>query len=109
MGKPKFSRKKYETPSHPWQEVRIKTENEITTKYGLKNKREIWKAETALKRYRGQARTLLAKIASDPQAKKESEQLLNHLTRMNILPPNSNLDDVLALENNTILSRRLQT
>ena len=32
-----------------------------------------------------------------------------HLTRMNILPPNSTLDDVLALETESILSRRLQT
>ena len=109
MGKPKFSRKKYVTPSHPWQADRIKAENELKKKYGLKNKREIWKAETVLRRYRGQTRTLLAKISGDPQAKNESDQLLIHLTRMNILPPNSNLDDVLALENESILSRRLQT
>ena len=32
MGKPKFSRKKYETPSHPWQEDRIKEENEMIKK-----------------------------------------------------------------------------
>jgi len=46
MGKPKFSRKKYETPSHPWQEDRIKAENELVKKYGLKNKKEVWKART---------------------------------------------------------------
>jgi small subunit ribosomal protein S4 len=110
MGKPKFSRKKYETPSHPWQEDRIKSENELIKKYGLKNKREIWKAQTALRKYRGQARELLAKIGSDnPQVKKESEQLLSRLTRMNILPLNSNLDDVLALDIEPILSRRLET
>ena len=110
MGKPRFSRKKYETPSHPWQEARIKAENELMKKYGLKNKREIWKAQTALRKYRGQARVLLAKIRSaDPQVKKEVDQLLTHLTRMNILPLNSNLDDVLALDAEAILSRRLQT
>ena len=110
MGKPKFSRKKYETPSHPWQADRIKAENELSRKYGLKNKREIWKAQTALRRYRGQARGLLAKIdRGNPQIKKESEQLLMYLTRMNILPLNSTLDDVLALETEPILSRRLQT
>ena len=110
MGKPKFSRKKYETPSHPWQADRIKAENEITKKYGLKNKREIWKAQTSLRRYRGQARSLLAKIGTeDKQAKKEGDQLLMHLTRYNVLPPNSTLDDVLALETETVLSRRLQT
>jgi small subunit ribosomal protein S4 len=110
MGKPKFSKKKYETPSHPWQENRINAENEIIKKYGLKNKREIWKGETALKKYRGQARELLAKIDSnDPQIKRESEQLITHLTRYNILPLNSTLDDVLALETESILARRLQT
>lgn len=110
MGKPKFSRKKYDTPSHPWQEQRIHSENELIRKYGLKNKREIWKAETALRKYRGQARELLAKVDSDdPQEKKEINQLLTHLTRYNVLPLNSTLDDVLALETEAILARRLQT
>ncbi|MDH7506985.1 MAG: 30S ribosomal protein S4 [Candidatus Thermoplasmatota archaeon] len=110
MGKPKFSRKKYETPSHPWQEDRIKAENELVKKYGLKNKREVWKARTKLRKFRGQARELLAKVKrEDVQGKKESEQLLTHLNRLNILPPNSSLDDVLALDIESILSRRLQT
>jgi len=110
MGKPKFSRKKYETPSHPWQADRINAENELIKKYGLKNKKEVWKAQTILRKYRGQARELLAKIDSDnPQIKKESSQLLTHLTRLNILPLNSTLDDVLALEIESVLSRRLQT
>ena len=110
MGKPKFSRKKYETPSHPWQEDRIKAENELVKKYGLKNKREVWKARTKLRSYRGQARELLAKVkGEDVQGKKESEQLLVHLNRLNILPQNSSLDDVLALDIESILSRRLQT
>jgi small subunit ribosomal protein S4 len=110
MGKPKFSRKKYVTPSHPWQEDRIKAENELIKKYGLKNKREIWKAQTRLRNYRGQARELEAKILTgDVQSKKERDQLLIHLNRMNILPPKSTLDDVLALETEAVLSRRLQT
>ena len=110
MGKPKFSRKKYVTPSHPWQEDRIKAENELIKKYGLKNKREIWKAQTRLRNYRGQARELEAKILTgDVQSKKERDQLLVHLNRMNILPPKSTLDDVLALETEAVLSRRLQT
>ena len=110
MGKPKFSRKKYETPSHPWKEQRIRDENELVKKYGLKNKREIWKAQTSLRKYRGQARELLAKIDSnDPQIKKESDQLIIHLTRFSVLPLNSTLDDVLALDTEAFLARRLQT
>lgn len=110
MGKPKFSRKKYETPSHPWQEDRIKNENELIRKYGLKNKREVWRTQTRLRKYRSQARELLAKVETgDVQSKKESEQLLMHLNRLNVLPPNSTLDDVLTLDTESILSRRLQT
>jgi len=43
------------------------------------------------------------------QSKKEIDQLLMHLSRMSILPPNSTLDDVLTLDTEAILARRLQT
>jgi small subunit ribosomal protein S4 len=110
MGHPKFPRKKYETPLHPWKEDRIKTEKELIKKYGLKNHKEVWKAKTYLGRYRQHARELLGKIGSkDPQIKKESEELLLHLIRLGILPEHSKLDDILALETESILSRRLQT
>ena len=110
MGSPKFPKKKYDTPFHPWKENRIESERVLIKKYGLKNHKEVWKAKTYLGRYRHQARELLAKIGGkDPQVKKESEQLLLHLTRMSILPAGSSLDDVLALETESVLSRRLQT
>jgi len=110
MGHPKFPRKQFETPKHPWKEERIKSERELMKKYGLKNHREIWKAKTHLGRYRGQARELLAKIGTkNPQITKESDQLLLSLTRMGILQTSANLDDVLALEIESVLSRRLQT
>jgi len=110
VGNPKFPRKKYNTPLHPWKEERIKSEREIIKKYGLKSHREVWKAKTYLGRHRHQARELLAKIGTnDPQIKKESDQLLMHLTRIGILPQASTLDDVLALEIESVLSRRLQT
>ena len=47
MGDQKFQRKRYSTPRHPWEKERIGTEREIVTKYGLKNKRELWKADRA--------------------------------------------------------------
>jgi small subunit ribosomal protein S4 len=110
MSSQKFPRKKYETPLHPWKESRIKSERELIKKYGLKNHKEVWKAKTYLGKHRGKARELLAKVgASNPQAKKESDQLLLHLTRIGILPMGSTLDDVLALDTETVLSRRLQT
>lgn len=110
MGRPKFPRKQYDTPLHPWKEERIKSERALIRKYGLKNHREVWKAKTRLRKYRGQARELLAKFGgNDPQVEKESNQLLLHLTRIGILPQGGTLDDVLALETEHMLSRRLQT
>ncbi|PNX45724.1 MAG: 30S ribosomal protein S4 [Thermoplasmata archaeon M11B2D] len=110
MSSQKFPRKKYETPLHPWKESRIKSERELIKKYGLKNHKEVWKAKTYLGKHREQARELLAKVGStNPQVKKESDQLLLHLTRMGILSMGASLDDVLALEIESVLSRRLQT
>ena len=110
MGEPKFSRKKYDTPLHPWKEERIKQERELIKKYGLKNHKEVWRAKTYLGRYRQQARELLALADTrNPQIKKESDQLLLHLTKMGILPVGSSLDDILGIDTENVLSRRLQT
>lgn len=108
MGDPRFPRKKYETPSHPWEAERIKRERELIYKYGLKNKREVWRAETFLRRIREQARRLLA-MPGEEQAEKEKENLLKRLFRLGILPANATLDDVLALNVEDVLGRRLQT
>jgi small subunit ribosomal protein S4 len=110
MGDPKFSRRKYDTPSHPWQGKRIKEENELLKKYGLKNKRELWKVQSLLRNYRRQGRNLLARLRyGDVQADKEMKDLLEKLANLGVLPDNATLDDVLALDLERILERRLQT
>jgi small subunit ribosomal protein S4 len=107
MGHPRKSRKKYDTPSHPWNADRIKQENKLVKKYGLKNKKEIWKAETMVKRYRRDARELLG--MSSEQNSQERQQLLGHLTRHGILPETAKLEAVLDLTVEDVLRRRLQT
>ena len=110
MGDPKFSRRKYDTPSHPWQGTRIKEENELLKKYGLKNKRELWKAQSTLRNYRGHARDLLARLRyGDVQAETEMKDLLVKLANLGLLTESASLDDVLALELEKLLERRLQT
>jgi small subunit ribosomal protein S4 len=110
MGDPKFSRRKYHTPSHPWQSDRIREENELIHKYGLKNKREVWKAKSVLTSFRQTARTLLARLRTgDEQAIREKDELLSRLFSLGILAEDAQLDDVLALNVENILSRRLQT
>lgn len=111
MGDPKFSRRTYTRPSHPWEGERIKGENELLKKYGLKNKRELWKAQSVLRRFRQRARQLQALVRSaNPQAEKEKGELLARLGRLGLLPlDGATLDDVLALDVEALLSRRLQT
>jgi len=110
MGDPKFSRKKYDTPSHPWQAVRIKEENEILKKYGLKNKKEAWKAQSYLRNLRRQARELQARLRTkDPQAELEHKNLMKRTVTLGVLSDKSTLDDVLTLTIESVLGRRLQT
>ena len=111
MGDPKFSRRSYDTPSHPWQGERIKKEVETVREYGLKNKTEVWKAQTILRNFRKQSRELQARLrGGDAQAKIEADALIKKCSRMGLLPvTGSDLNDVLVLTENDILSRRLQT
>jgi small subunit ribosomal protein S4 len=111
MGDPKFSRRSYDTPSHPWQGERIKAEVVLVNQFGLKNKTEVWKAQSILRNFRKQARELQALLRTgDAQAKRESDALLRKCGRMGVLPmEGSTLNDVLVLNEEDILGRRLQT
>jgi len=110
MGDPKFSRKTYDTPSHPWQGERIKREVEIVREFGLKNKTEVWKAETTLRNFRKQSRELQARLrGGDAQAKIEADALIKKCSRMGLMPTTGDLNDVLVLSTNDILARRLQS
>ena len=108
MGDPKFPSKHYNTPSHPWQKVRIDEERTLIHQYGLKNKREIWKANTKIRSMRRQARKLTAN-SGDEQAQKEKGLLLSKLNRIGLLEQDSGLEDVLRMTAENILDRRLQT
>jgi len=107
MGDPKKLRKKYITPKHPWIKERIDKEKNILKVYGLKNKKEIWKAETLLKRCREQAKSLISDTTE--QGKKEEKQLLDRLVKLGLIKPGSKVEDVLELELTDVLERRLQT
>ena len=96
MGDPKFPSKHYNTPSHPWQKTRIEQERTLTHQYGLKSKKEIWKADTKVREMRRQARKLTAK-ANDEQAQKEKTLLLNKLSRLRMLEQGAALEDVLSI------------
>jgi small subunit ribosomal protein S4 len=110
MGDPKFAKKLYETPNHPWQTARIKEENDIVKKYGLKNKTEVWKARSRLRQIRGQARDLQGKQRiANAQITRETQGLLGRLQRMGMVSEGATLADILALNVEAVLMRRLQT
>jgi small subunit ribosomal protein S4 len=110
MGDPKFSRRTYDTPSHPWQGERIKAEVKIVNEFGLKNKTEVWKAQSVLRNFRKQSRELQARLrGGDVQAKKEADALIARCAKIGVLSIDGTLNDILTLNEKDILSRRLQT
>jgi small subunit ribosomal protein S4 len=100
----KRSRKKYEKPKRPWDKVRIEKEKEILKKFGLRRKRELWRAEAILRKYRRMARDLAAR-----KDKEKEKILIDKLKKIGVLKEGATLDDVLALTVEDILERRLQT
>ncbi len=75
--------------------------------FGLRTKRELWKAHTELSRVRQQARSLLA-LTQKVREEKEPI-LLKSLARIGLVSDNATLDDVLNLKPTDLLARRLQT
>jgi small subunit ribosomal protein S4 len=112
MGFPGKKRKSYDTPKHPWQAARLASELELVKKYGLRNKKELWKAQSILRRYRSDARRLLAESAESELTghnKTEADQILSRLIRFSMLSSDSGVDEILGLQTDAILERRLQT
>ena len=100
-------RKKWVRPFKRWDKRRIIEERKLLKFYGLKNKRELWRAQAELRRIRAFARKLLP--LSGPEREKREKELLGRLYRLGLLPENATLDDVLSLTVRDILERRLQT
>lgn len=108
MGDPKKPRKKWERPGHPWIKARLEEEMRLMGEYGLRNKRELWRAQTLLRKIRARARSLLA-LPPDVRAKEE-EALVNRLYKMGLLKSaTASLDDILSISISDVLERRLQT
>jgi len=102
--------KSYETPNHPYQGERISEETGLVGKYGLRNKEELWRAQSELRSFRREARRLIGDAGGDADAAAvEGEEFLTRLKKLGILGDEDSLNDVLALDVTDILERRLQT
>lgn len=107
MGDPRRRRKQYTSPGHPYEAARIESELVLVGRYGLRNKKELWKARTSLGNYRAQARTILALEAEEREIAEET--LVRKLVRLGIVPEGITSDEILGLEVESVLKRRLQT
>lgn len=107
MGDPKYPRRVWKKPKRPLNYDLKMEELQTLGKFGLKTKRELWKARTELSRVRHQARSLLA-LGREVRREKEPI-LLRSLSRTGLVDAESTLDDVLSLQVTDLLARRLQT
>ena len=107
MGDPKTSRKAWKKPKRPLNYDLKMDELKTLGTFGLKTKQELWKTQTELSRVRLQARSLLA--LRQEERKRKEPILIESLKKIGLVDQSSTLDDVLNLQVNDLLSRRLQT
>lgn len=102
--------KNYETPNHPFQGERIAEESGLLGRYGLKNKEELWREQSELRRMRREARRLIGDAQGDIDvAAEEGAGFIARLRRYGILGENDEINEVLSLDVTDLLERRLQT
>ena len=97
----KRKHKSYSRPKRPFDKARIEEEAKIKEEYGLKNKIEIWKADSQIKSIREKAKRLIS--ASHEKQKALFERLKKIGFRA------GSISEVLSLEKKDYLNRRLQT
>lgn len=90
---------RYVKPRKLYIKERIKEENALVSKYGLKNKTEIWKTAAKVNYFRKRA------MALAKSSREEQEILFNKLKRIGLKTDTT--ADVLALKVENLLERRL--
>lgn len=94
-------RKRYSKPRKLHDKARMEEENQLIKRYGLKNKREIWKADAAIERIRSRGKSLIT------ASKEEQKELFDRLDKMGFKV--EKIADILALNKEDWLKRRLQS
>ncbi len=97
----KRKHKTYSKPKRPFDKIRIDEEAKVKKEFGLKNKKEIWKADARIKSIREKAKKL---ISANPE---EQQALFSKLKKIGLNA--DSIADVLSLDKKDYLKRRLQT
>jgi len=97
----KRKHKQYSKPKRPFEKARIEEEAVIKEEYGLKNKIEIWRANSQVRSIREKAKKLI------PAGPEEQKALFEKLKKIGFKV--NSISDVLSLDKKDYLNRRLQT
>ena len=106
MGDPKRQRKLYSKPMHHWDKERIEEENALMKEYGFKNKRELWKMTSMLRKFKERAKQY---VKEDPKNISLRKELIKKLYSLGLVDLDAKIDDILGLPLKKILDRRIQT
>jgi small subunit ribosomal protein S4 len=88
-----------------WDSARIQKEHGLKEKYGLKNLRELWMLDSELRRVKQNVRNVLSGKASE----ETGSSIMSRLARYNVVGRDAKLDDLLVLDVESLLERRLET
>ena len=107
MGDPKKKHKKYKTPERPYDEERLQEELKLLGTYGLRNKRELWRHSSMLRKYRRIAREMLS--LETAKRIQEEREIISKIYALGLARRDAALEEALGLAIEDILERRLQT
>jgi small subunit ribosomal protein S4 len=107
LGDPKKKHKLYTTPKRPYDFTNLEAELKLVGAYGLRNKRELWRHRTELSTLRRRAREMVSMEISERE--QMETELLRRLHKLGLVPEKGNLDDILSLNVQDLMERRLQT
>jgi len=98
---PRRQKKTYSRPRKLYDKSLIESENALITKYGLKSRREVWKADFAIGKIRDIAKSLIT------AEEKDKKEFVERQAKKGFSV--SNIADVLGLNKEDWLKRRLQS
>lgn len=107
MGDPKKNVSRYSGPRHPWEADRLAEEKVLIADFGLKNKKDIWKQSSYVKKIKDQVKKI--NISVGKGIEQEEVALIKKLVKYNLLNENQPLEEALELTTRDIMERRLQT
>ena len=100
----------WKAPRKPFEKERLDQELKYCGEYGLRCKKEVWRAKFIISKLRKRARVLLMLDEKNPIRLFEGGAILRQCLRLGILPEDKlKLDYVLSLTDEEFLQRRLQT